>query len=554
MAAKNIWFIICLTLITILVLLLVFPMYTIFIESFIDVDTGKFTLQNFKTIFTQLYPYKIAINHSFFVGTIGTLLPFIIALPLAYIFSRYNFRSKKLLISIISASMVMPAFVGAYFWVILLGRFGIITGPLNEVFGTTFSIFGRNAILWSFMWARYPVVFLFLYPAFSNINPELEESAQVLGAGTKKTFLLVSLPMIRPSIINSFYITFLMCITDIGTPMMIGGGYIVLPTLMYSEFMTEMGTGNIPMAGTIGILLLLINMAVLFGGRYYITRRKYETISTKKVIPKNISCKKEKILIFGVWSLVGIGLLPWLFAILGSFIEWGMGGRAYWSRPAFTNYEMVFKNPLLIRGISNTLFLTVTSLLMMIVAGLLIAYILVKRNFPVLNKVLDILVSLPLVIPGTVLALGYVIYFNSPPIILTGTWLILALAFFVRRLPYITRSIESNLYSISDAYEEASLNLGSPPIGTFCRITVRMLLPGVISGSILAFLFTIGTFSSTIILYTSQWTTLPILIYQNSVSAGVGIAASLSVLMLLMQFFPLLIINEFTHVGMKIES
>jgi len=529
-------------------------MYAIFSESFIDVDSGKFTLSNFKTIFTQSYPYKIALNNSFFVGTIGSILPFIIALPLAFVFSRYKFRSKELLISIISVSMVMPAFIGAYFWVILLGRFGIITGPLNEVLDTTFSIFGRNAILWSFMWARYPVVFLFLYPAFSIINPELEESAQMLGAEPKKTFFSISLPMIRPSIVNAFYIVFLMCITDIGTPIMIGGGYIVLPTLMYSEFMTEMGSGSIPMAGTIGILLILINMTVLFGGRHYITRRKYETVSAKQVVPIRLTCKKEKLLIFGIWSLVGIGLLPWLFAIAGSFIEWGKGGRAYWDRPTFYNYEMVFKNPSLIRGINNTLFLTLASLLMMVVVGLLISYILVKKKFPVVNKLLDILVSLPLVVPGTVLALGYVIYFNSSPIILTGTWLILVLCFFVRRLPYITRSIESNLYSISNAYEEASLNLGSPPMGTFCRITVRMLLPGLISGSILAFLFTIGTFSSTIILYTSQWTTLPILIYQNSVSAGVGTAATLSVLMLLMQFFPLLIINNFTHIGMKMES
>lgn len=553
MVGKHIWFILSLVLISILVFLIVLPMTTVFLSSFTDIESGRFTLQNFKTIFTQLYPYKIALNNSLFVGIMGAILPFIIALPLAYLFSRYEFRSKELLITTISISMVMPAFIGAYFWVVLLGRYGIITGPLNELLGTTFSIYGRNAILWAFMWGRYPLVFLFLYPAFSTINPEMEEAAQTLGAEPKKVFFSISLPMIIPAIVNAVYMAFLMCITDMGTPLMIGGGYIVLPTLMYSEFMTEVGSGRIPMAGAIGIFLLLINVVVLFLGRYYITRRRYETVSVKRVEPKRLSGRRELALICGVWVVVGIGLLPWLFAIPASFIEWGEGGRAYWGSPTFDNYKMAFTNPLLKRGISVTLFLTGVSLLMMIIAGLLIAYILVKKRYPVVNRVLDILVSLPLVVPGTVLALGYVAFFNHPPVVLTGTWVILALCFFIRRLPHVTRSIESSLYLISDAYEESSLNLGASPIETFRRITVRMMMPGVISGATLAFLFTVGTFSSTIILYTASWTTLPILIYQYSQKQA-GIAASLSVLMLLIEFVPLLIINRLTHGGVKIEA
>jgi iron(III) transport system permease protein len=332
---------------------------------------------------------------------------------------------------------------------------------------------------------------------------------------------------------------------------MIGGGYIVLPTLMYQEFMTEVGTGRIPMAGAVGILLLLINVAVLFLGRHYITRRRYETISVKRAEPKKLSGKAGLTLTCCLWMVVAISLLPWAFAIPGSFIEWGQGGRAYWGDLTLDNYRMAFTNPLLKRGIGVTLFLTVVSLLMMIVAGLLIAYILVKRRYLGVNRLLDVLVSLPMIIPGTVLALGYVAFFNSPPIILTGTWVILALCFFVRRLPHVTRFIESTLYSISDAYEESSLNLGAPPMKTFRKITAKMLIPGVVSGATLAFLMTMGTFSSTIILYTAPWTTIPILIYQYS-QAQTGIAAALSILMLFIQFVPLLIVNKFTRGGVKI--
>ncbi len=550
MRVKHSWFIISLVFISILIFLLVLPMANIFMASFTHPD-GGFTFENFRTIFTQLYPYKVALSNSFFIGIMGAILPFIIGFPLAYLVSRYEFRSKTLLITTISISMMMPAFIGAYFWVILLGRYGIITGPLNELLGTNFSIYGKKAILWSFMWGRYPLVFLFLYPAFSTLNPEMEEAAQTFGANPKRTFFSISLPMIVPAIVNAMYMSFIMCITDMGTPLIVGGGYIVLPTLMYQEFMTEVGSGRIPMAGAVGILLFLINVAVLLGGRYYITRRRYESISARRAQPKKLSGRGESILIYGLWTVVGLGLLPWLFAILGSFIEWGRGGRAYWGSPTLDNYRLVFTNPTLSRGVSVTLFLTVLSLLMMIVAGLLIAYILVKKRYLVINRVLDILVSLPLTIPGAVLALGYVMFFNSPPIILTGTWMILALCFFVRRLPHMTRAIESTLYSIADAYEESSLNLGAPPLKTFRKITVRMLMPGVISGATLAFLFTVGTFSSTIILYTAPWITIPILIYQNA-AANTGIAAALSMVMLLIEFIPLLIVNKLTHGGIKI--
>ncbi len=551
MRVRHTWFIVSLVFISILIFLLVLPMANVFIAGFTHPESGGFTFQNFGTIFTQIYPYKIALNNSLFVGAMGAILPFIVALPLAYLVSRYEFRSKTLLITVISISMVMPAFIGAYFWVILLGRYGIITGPLNRLLGTSFSIYGQKAILWAFMWGRYPLVFLFLYPAFSTLNPEMEEAAQTLGANPKRTFFSISLPMLVPAIVNAVYMSFIMCITDMGTPLVIGGDYLVLPTLMYQEFMTEVGSGRIPMAGAVGILLLLINVAVLFGGRYYITRRRYEVVSARRAEPKKLSGRRESAIILGIWSVVGLGLLPWAFAIPGSFIEWGKGGRAFWNSPTLDNYRMVFTNPTLSRGVSVTLFLTVVSLTMMIIAGLLIAYILVKKRYPVINRALDILVSLPLIIPGAVLALGYVMFFSSPPIILTGTWMILALCFFVRRLPHITRSIESTLYSISDAYEESSLNLGAPPIKTFRKITARMLMPGVVSGATLAFLFTVGTFSATIILYTAPWTTLPILIYQNT-AVNTGIAAALSFVMLLVEFVTLLIVNRLTHGGIKI--
>lgn len=552
MRIKDIWLIVALFFTGLLIFSLLYPMLGAFLQAFTDHETGELTIRNFEMVLTQLYPYQTAIKNSFFIGIMGAITPFLIALPLAYLISRYEFPSKTLLLTLISISMVLPAFIGAYFWVILLGRFGIITGPINELLGTGFSIYGESAIIWAFTWGRYPLVFIILYSAFSTINPEMEEAAQNLGATPRKTFSSVTVKMVLPAVVNAIYLSFIMCITDIGTPMMLGGGYIVLPTLMYQEYLTEVGTGSIPVAGAIGILLLLINTGVLFLGRSYLKRRKYETTSVKRMEAKRFSGRRGLALVLCTWIVVGIGLLPWVFAIPASFIEWGKAGRAYWDKPTLGNYITAFTQPTLVRGIGVTIFLTVVSLLLMIAGGLFIAYVLVKKSYPVLNQLLDALVSLPLIIPGTVLALGYVAAFNRSPIILTGTWIILALCFFVRRIPHMTKSVESALYSISDEYEEASLNLGAPPMKTFRKITARMMVPGLISGTVLAFLYTIGTFSSTIILYTAPWTTLPILIYQQS-TVNAGIAASLSFLMFVLTIVPLMILNKLTGGGIRIS-
>ena len=150
---------------------------------------------------------------------------------------------------------------------------------------------------------------------------------------------------------------------------------------------------------------------------------------------------------------------------------------------------------------------------------------------------------LPYAIPGTVIGIAYIVAFNSPPLVLTGTAAILVLAYWVRRLPYSVRAGAAILQQIDPAVEEASVSLGVPPLRTFARVTARLMLPGIVSGAILTWVQTITEISATVFLYTAAWSTVTVVIYRQVSSSNFGAAAAASTLLLAAVFVPVLLVN-----------
>ena len=144
---------------------------------------------------------------------------------------------------------------------------------------------------------------------------------------------------------------------------------------------------------------------------------------------------------------------------------------------------------------------------------------------------------------GTVIGIAYIVAFNAPPLVLTGTATILVLAYWVRRLPYSVRAGAAILQQIDPAVEEASVSLGVPPLRTFWKVTARLMLPGIVSGTILTWVQTITEISATVFLYTAAWSTVTVVIYRQVSSSNFGAAAAASTLLLAAVFVPVLLAN-----------
>jgi iron(III) transport system permease protein len=196
--------------------------------------------------------------------------------------------------------------------------------------------------------------------------------------------------------------------------------------------------------------------------------------------------------------------------------------------------------------------LSAISTLIAVVVGTLLAYVAVRRSYRLLSPALQALTMIPYLIPGTVLAIGLIVVFNREPIRLTGTWVILALAYFIRKVPYATKSAEASLYQVHESLEEAALSVGATPAQALRDVTSRLILPGLVSGATLTFLMTLTELSSTLMLYGAATTTMSIVIYQAAMGMGgqFGLAASTAVAMMVSVYLPLYLVRKrFPSVG-----
>jgi len=215
----------------------------------------------------------------------------------------------------------------------------------------------------------------------------------------------------------------------------------------------------------------------------------------------------------------------------------------------FANYEALGRGSL--SPVLVSYLLAVVSTLAAVLVGVLVAYIVVRKAFLVMGPGLNALVMLPYLIPGTVLAVGLIVAFSRPPLALTGTGAILAIAYFIRKLPYAMKAAEAALYQVHPSLEEAALSVGATPARAFRDVTVRLILPALASGATVTFLATITELSATIMLYSAAWTTMTVVIFQAAQGMGgqFGVASATAVVMMVSIYVPLYLVRRHYRVG-----
>lgn len=330
---------------------------------------------------------------------------------------------------------------------------------------------------------------------------------------------------------------FMASFADFGTPMLLGQGIKLLPILAYEQFINEMGS-NPAMASTLSMILLSVSTGILFLQRYLVTRKSYSMSSMRP--PKVIKLKplQKFFAMLFVWLVLAVSLIPQITVITTSFLK--TNGPVFTNQFSLDSYrEVLFRVP---QAIINTFSYSALAIVFMVVAGLLLSYIVVRRSSKI-SALLDTLIMIPYVIPGTVLGISFIVAFNKPPIEITGTWIILVIAYSIRKLPYTMRSSTAILYQIDRSVEEASISLGVPPMKTFFKTTAILMLPGVLSGAILSWVTTINELSSTIVLYTGATSTITVAIYSQVFTSSYGTAAALASILSLSTIASLIIVT-----------
>jgi len=524
--------------IILLFIFLVYPLFTIIFKSFINAD-GEFSLKYYKTFFTKPYYYRTLFN-SLKVCILTTILATLIGVPLAYITTRYNIWGKKIINLLIIMSLMSPPFIGAYSWIMLLGRNGFITNLFAKIGITMPPIYGFGGIILVFTLKLFPYIYLYVSGAMSSIDRSLEEAAENLGSSKLRRILTVTIPVIMPTLAAGAIMVFMSSLADFGTPMLIGEGYKVLPVLVYEEYMSEMG-GNANMAGALSVVIVFCSTAVLLIQKYGVSKKNYIMTALRPPIVEKLSTGKRILLTAISMFIALVAFLPQVVVIVTSFIK--TNGPIFVKGFSLESYEKIFYK--LSKNIANTFTFSIIAILIIVVFGMLISYLVVKRKSKI-NSLLDLMIMFPYVIPGAVLGICMLVAFNKPPLILSGTPAILIAAYVVRKMPYTIRSSSALLYQIEPSIEEASINLGVSPMKTFFKITARMMLPGVLSGAILSWITTINELSSSIMLYSGKTATISVAIYTEVVRASFGTAAALASILTVTTILSLLLFNWVT--------
>ncbi len=517
----DFWFFIKVAVILAMAAFLIYPFSSLITRSFFSKKVDGFTLFNYQRFFQRAYYYN-ALSNTAVVTIAATVTCTLIGVPLAYLMTRYNVWGKKMLYIFIVMALMSPPFIGAYSWILLFGRAGFVTKLFAGIGITLPTIYGQAGIVLVFTFHLFPYVYLYVSGALTSIDSSLEEASENLGASKMRRLFTVTLPVVLPSILAGAVMVFMTALADFGTPMLIGEGYTVLPVLVYNEYMSEMG-GNANMASALSVIIVACSLSVLFIQKFFIARRNYIMTSLRPPREVKLSGIKRFLVTLPVAVVALIGLLPQITVIITSFIKTDFTG--FVGGFTFDNYMTIASR--LGHNIFNTYYFSVAAIVFIVVLGMLISYILVRKKGKVAGLI-DTLVMFPYVIPGSVLGVCLIVAFNRKPIILTGTAAIMIISYVVRKLPYTVRSGSAFLYQTDPSIEEASISLGVSPMKTFFTVIARLMLPGILSGAVLSWITCINELSSSIMLYAGGTSTIAVAIYQEVMRMSDGTAAALA--------------------------
>ena len=534
------WFWVKLMVFIIFALFLVWPFSSIIINAFKSSKVDGFTMANFQKFFQKKYYYG-ALKNSVMISIVPSIFAVLLGVPMAYLMTRYNVWGKKVWHVLAILSLMSPPFLGAYAWIMMFGRAGSVTVFLKN-FGISIpTIYGFGGISTVLTLKLYPYIYMYTSGAMESIDSSLEECAENLGSDRLRRFLTVTMPVVTPSITAGALVVFMSALADFGTPMLLGGqDFRTLPVLIYNEYLSEIG-GNGNLASAISIIIVIITLVMLVVQKSYVGRRNYIMSALRPPKEIEVHGMKRFWVTLPVFLISFVSFLPQNVVCASSFQHTNYS--SFTGGFTFENYQNLGSR--LWTTMGNTFSYSLIAMVFIVIIGILMSYVVVRKPGKT-GGLLDMLLMAPYVIPGSVLGLCYIVTFNVKPLVLTGTAAIIIISYIIRKLPYTVRSSSAFLMQMDPSVEEASINLGVPPMKTFWKVTARMMLPGVFSGAILSWVTCINELSCSIMLSSGKNNTLTIEAYTNIVRNSVGSGAALSAILTVTSAVILLIALKIT--------
>ncbi|MEP1611637.1 MAG: iron ABC transporter permease [Roseobacter sp.] len=533
-----------------------FPVMHILVRAF-EVDDGHSLVEFFPRFFSaDIWGLGCVIGgnscgvgvNSLFLAVMTGAGTTLLGLSFALIFTRTDFRAKKLLRVLTVLPIITPPFVIGLALILLFGRAGTITEFFSELFGweQTRWLYGFWGIYFAQLLSFTPIAFLVLIGVVQGVSPSMEEASQTLDADRWQTFRFVSLPLMRPGLANAFLLGFIESLADFGNPLVLGGGFSVLSTEIY--FAIVGAVADPAKAAILAISLLSLTLSAFMAQRVWLGKKSYATITGKADSGQNAGLNPAlKTLCYATalpWA--ALTLIVYSMIIFGSLVKlWG-----YDHSFTFAHYIRAFGIDFAtgrLTGVAwdsyfTTLTISTIAAPLTALVGLSTAYLLVRQKFTG-KDAFEFSTMLSFAIPGTVIGVSYIMAFNFPPIELTGTSIILIIVFVFRNMPVGVRGGIAAMSQLDKSLDEASITLGANSFTTVRRVILPLMGPAILAALTYSFVRAITSVSAVIFLVSARHNMATSFIVGRVENGEFGLAIAYSAILIITMLAAILLLQ-----------
>lgn len=470
---------------------------------------------------------------AFFVTLIGT----VIGLFYAWLIGRSDIPMKGLMKAMFTIPYMFPPFFGAMAWNLLLApRSGYINRLYMDITGSATPLLNINS-LWGIIFVEvcyyFPFVFLQVVSALERMDPTLEESARIAGANQWYVIRKITLPLVMPATAAGAMLILISSLSHFGVPAILGfsSNIFTLPTKIFQLINRASGSfQGIREGAALSILLVVVVVLALLLQKLVLKTGRYDIIKGKSMRPVLIKLRKAKLPLLAI-SLVSL----FIIVVMPLFMIFAVGGLKAYGLPlrlenmTWNNYRYILtQSQMVIDSIKNSLFLSVSSGIIAMFLGVMIAYIIVKVK-PKGKEILEILSLLPYSIPGIVLAIGVILSWSGIiGINLYNTIWIILIAYIARYVSFAMKSASASLEQVHSSLEEAARTCGATHMESLKDITLPLIRPGMIAGFFLIFLPAMRELTTSVLLYGPFTRTLGVAIYATNAEGNTVQASALA--------------------------
>jgi iron(III) transport system permease protein len=528
-------------LLAILAFLVIYPLLTLLLGALTDTNPvvdglslRHLSIANFLSVLANPNVAEALLNTLIACGG-GTLIAVAIGLLFSWIVVRTNTPFKGFIAAASILPLFAPPLVAGVAWSILGSP---KTGLINTVFkwaGLDWhaDLYSMSGLIFVFGIYYAPYVYMFTASALRNMDPSLEEAAEISGASAFATLFSVTFPLIMPAIVSGVLLSFIVMLGIYGVPAVLGAPANINVLTTYIFKLTNWSPPLYNTAAAVAILLMLVTGLLVYLQQKVLSGRSFTTVAGKAFRPRSLDLGPWRWLTFalGLIYLVVVAVLPTLALTVAAFRKFlfirDVASLFDMRQYSLMHFNSIFDNPLTFKSIYNAVEVGIITAIVGGVLAFAIGYSIHRTQLPG-RRSLDLISTLPVAIPGLVVGVAYLWAWIAIPGGLYGTIWILALAFIARFMPDTVKSLSTSFLQIHRELEEAAWVCGRGTLSTIATIVLPLARPGVIASMTLLFVLAIRELGSSLFLYTSDTMVMSVLLLDYYEGGNIGKTAAFS--------------------------